>query len=248
MSHQSHPEFLPPSNVNVPLWRFMDLERFTALVSAKSLYFARGDAFQGDFDAMLTEQIDKTIFETADSSMYDMWREAQLSDRLNAYISCWHATDAEPERVWEKYGAHAAVAIKSTYWRLCRSFDAHLEPVYIGLVHYGAEDLAASESLPNGFAFWMHKQRSCEPERELRALIWRPRNFPVAITGAKRRQLVEVARDVSTDSSPTGVLVPVPLDELIETVVAPAAAPRHEVTHVEELLKGAGVAARVVSL
>ena len=39
-----------------------------------------------------------------------------------------------------------------------------------------------------------------------------------------------------------------PLDELIETVVVPAAAPRHEVTHVEELLKGASVAARVVSL
>lgn len=46
-----HPTFQAPSNVDIPIWRYMDLSKFIALIQSQSLYFPiitnLGDPFEG---------------------------------------------------------------------------------------------------------------------------------------------------------------------------------------------------------
>jgi len=67
--HEQHPVFEPPTNPEIPIWRYIDLPRFMSMLEDQALQFSRADrmwdTFEGslsepslDFERMLTVSLD----------------------------------------------------------------------------------------------------------------------------------------------------------------------------------------------
>jgi hypothetical protein len=126
------------------------------------------------------------------------------------FINCWHMNEHESAAMWKLYAqTNEAVAIQSTYQYLRNCLP---ENVFVGVVNYIDYE---TQWLPEDNIFWpfVHKRKSFEHERELRALIL---EYPKNDKG-------EIVRISNTES---GKLVPISPEELIENVyVAPGAPP-----------------------
>ncbi|KAF5417645.1 MAG: hypothetical protein C5S38_01275 [Candidatus Methanophagaceae archaeon] len=87
-------------------------------------------------------------------------------------MNCWHINDYESAAMWNLYlKTDEGVAIQSTFKRLTESFLNHAEhDVHIGTVKYIDYE---TEWLPERYSFnpFLHKRKSFEHERELRAII-----------------------------------------------------------------------------
>lgn len=204
-----HPVFTPPDDPTTKIWRHMDFTKFVSMLENEGLFFARVDCLDDPFEgsyARGNEAIRNLIPEEyrAHPFVFGQMRSAAkwLSQRV--VVNCWHMSEYESAAMWKLYArTEEAICIQSTYERL-----RHCLPnkVYIGQVKYIDYE---REYIPEGNLFWpfMHKRRSFEHERELRAVtvLW-PRE-----SGA----LPE-----------SGIWVRVDLNHLIEKIyVAPAAPP-----------------------
>jgi len=113
------------------------------------------------------------------------------------FVSSWHLSPYESAAMWKLYlRSGEGVAIQSTVQRMMEAFRETPEAVYLGMVKYVDYD---KEQIPwdNTFYLALHKRRSFEHEREIRAIVMRP-------------EIIE------------GITVPVNVDTLIELVyVAP---------------------------
>ncbi len=100
----------------------------------------------------------------------------------------------ESAAMWKLYAqTNEAVAIQSTYQKLASCLP---ENVFVGVVHYIDYE---TQWLPEGNAMWpfVHKRKSFEHERELRALFEDlPINEKVIQTGMPNN---ESGREVSID-------------------------------------------------
>ena len=93
------------------------------------------------------------------------------------YVNCWHANEHESAAMWKLYGqADESVAVEADYQTLA---DALPNTVYLGLVKYIDYD---KQWLPEGNTFYpfVHKRKSFEHEREVRAVV---QEFPTDSTG-----------------------------------------------------------------
>ena len=95
---------------------------------------------------------------------------SSLSRRVRewTYISCWHANEYESAAMWDLYAkTNEAVAIETSYDKLRNVLP---ERVFLGCVRYIDYN---TDWLPEGNSFYpfMHKRKSFEHEREVRALI-----------------------------------------------------------------------------
>jgi hypothetical protein len=87
-------------------------------------------------------------------------------------VNCWHANEHESAAMWKLYGhTDESVAVETEYGILA---DVLPTNVYLGLVNYIDYE---SQWLPEGNTFYafVHKRRSFEHEREVRAII---QDFP----------------------------------------------------------------------
>ncbi|MCK2045600.1 MULTISPECIES: hypothetical protein [Chromohalobacter] len=127
-----------------------------------------------------------------------------------AYISCWHADNYESAALWGLYTkTNEAVAIETNYAKLR---DVLPENVCLGLVNYIDYD---REWLPEGSSFYpfMHKRKSFEHEKEVRAVI---QELPDAEKGIA----------LGKENERPGSNVNVDLNALIETVHVSPTAPK----------------------
>ncbi|WP_225691953.1 DUF2971 domain-containing protein [Thalassolituus sp. ST750PaO-4] len=212
-----HPCFNQPKNQEARLWRYMDFTKFVSLLESESLFFCRADLFKDPFEGsyskanvalrphvykdMPAEQLEKMTTQMADFSKWI---------RGWTYINCWHANKHESAAMWDLYAkTNEAVAIETNYSKLK---DALPENVYIGLVNYIDYD---SEWLPEGNSFYpfMHKRKSFEHEKEVRAVIQELPNTENGIAVGKENQLF-------------GLDVKVNLNTLIKTVHISPTAPK----------------------
>lgn len=109
--------------------------------------------------------------------------------------------------------ATQGVAIQTTYKKLVDSFKNYLKsPIYIGTMKY-IDYTSQTIDQTNSFNPMLHKMKSFEFERELRAVILLP----------------DVYRDIPINNSknyPTGINVPIDLNRLIEDIyLAPTTKP-----------------------
>ena len=175
-----HPCFRQPNSEDILLWRYMDFTKFVFLISTKSLFFCRadllGDPFEGSYskaNVKLRPYVYKDLEQDQFIKMTNQMANFAKWSREWTYVNCWHANEYESAAMWDLYGkTNHAVAIVTDY----KTLKAVLpEKAYLGLVNYIDYE---KEWLPEGNTFYpfMHKRKSFEHEREVRAII---QEFPV---------------------------------------------------------------------
>lgn len=177
--YEEHSVFKPPQNPNQKIWRYMDFAKFVSLISTSALYFAAADKMLDKFEGSYSRaNVDfrKEWYKEVPFDFHEQlgayWRMA----RSHTYLSCWHMADYESAAMWELYQAEGrGVAVRSTFKNLRDSLQAP-QPIYIGVVDYISYE---KDVIPENNAFYpyVHKRRSFEHERELRALTQNPNHL-----------------------------------------------------------------------
>ena len=185
----------------------MDFTKFVSLLEEQALFFSKVSSFTDPFEGFLTKPTVKMLSEIPDDLPNEKRQEIEKIKKHNLrvlhmgrellYVSSWHINPYESVAMWQLYlKSGEGVAIQSTVQRMVDSFQVTSEPISIGLVDYVDYN---EDEIPwdNVFYLSLHKRKSFEHEKEIRALI------------------------MSAHTS-TGAMVPVNLDLLIENVyIAP---------------------------
>ncbi len=159
----------PPDEARV--WRYMDIGKFVAILSTRSLHFCRLDLLRDPYEG-LPNQLTRDAWKNVEARPGEMDRLYSLNRRWT-YANNWHLNEFESAAMWELYlKTFEGVAIETTVGRLKRSFDAEPDhKVFISRVIY-IDYETAPVPWDNGFFPAIHKRKSFEHEQELRALIW----------------------------------------------------------------------------
>jgi hypothetical protein len=216
----------------------MDLPKFLSVLDRAALYFPRidklaeADPFEG-YQTNAEAGIDKLKFEDLPPGwlattpfntpelfrkfidLRQVMRDFAARNRESTFVNSWHAQEYESAAMWSLYlKSRDGIAIQSTYNRLIQSMTSYTDFfVFVGLIHYIDYD---REFIPQGnllFPF-MHKRKSFEHEKELRALIWTPQHGKNDLTDPSKNKFKDTP----------GLYVPVDIKALIQAVfVAPTA-------------------------
>ncbi len=173
MTDKNHPCFQPPADKNMKIWRYMDFTKYVSFLDSKSLFFSRSDIFNDPYEGATSHANLKLRPEVYKESgipqkMFDQMSKFSEWVRHWTFLNCWHMNEHESSAMWKLYAqTNEAVAIQSTYQRLR---DCLPENVFVGVVKYIDYE---TQWLPEGNSMWpfVHKRKSFEHERELRALI-----------------------------------------------------------------------------
>lgn len=167
----SHPLFVAPSPANTRIWRYMDFTKYMWLLQKRALFFPRADLLGDPFEGSLA---------SANPSLWPVvYPQIPLEAHNNmapfrsilpqwTFINSWHASERESAAMWKLYlTTNEGIAVVSTYERLIQVLP---ENAYVGLVKYIDYD---TEWMPDGNLFlpFLHKRKSFEHEREVRAII-----------------------------------------------------------------------------
>ena len=202
----------PP--MDAVLWRYLDFTKFVSLMDKNALFFVRadklGDPFEGSYSRMnikvRPELYRDQIPEHALRQMADFIRES----RRFTLVNCWHWSTYESAAMWTMYSRVSdGVAIKTDFKSLSESFTGE-DKVFIGTVNYVDYNTAFIPE-NNIMSPYLHKRKSFEPEKEVRALT---QEIPSR----------DGRSDMSRDLYAVGKYQPVDLSVLIsDVVVAPFA-------------------------
>jgi hypothetical protein len=220
-----HPSFRIPANRDVRIWRYMDLAKYLDLLQRRSLFFARatslGDPFEGSSTKAMVAAREFIMQNRSSDPNLVQFKDlpenffAILSDgyrrMVQEYlISCWHVNEHESAAMWSLYlKSGEGVCIQSTYRRLRSCLPKCVLIGQVNYIDYNTEGFSAD----NAFNFIVHKRKSFEHERELRAIFWAVDGTPEAQPYKERIEKV-------------GLWIDVNLSSLIETVqISPAAEP-----------------------
>src|ERR1700690_932937 len=163
--------FMPPVNLDIAVWRYMDFTKFVSLLEHDGLYLPRiadlNDSFEGSF-AHGNETLRPLVYRHIRNKFGIA--AGELMKRLRWWVaaSCWHINEQESAGMWKLYTkTNEAVCIQSTFRKLRDAFGS---AVRVGLVRYvDYEKDWIPESNP--LAPFLYKRKSFEHEHEVRALI-----------------------------------------------------------------------------
>jgi hypothetical protein len=213
-----------------------------SLLERQELFFSRadvlGDPFEGSFSQMNLKMRPVWAEQAGlPADYYAGFEDARKMTIQETFINAWHASDVESAAMWSLYlRSEDGIAVRSTYRRLSEAFEPTSEHVYIGVVHYIDYDDAL---IPESNTFWpfVHKRKSYQHEREVRAVIqkfeyfenMRARKDPTWRMSRLHDLGIKDTPDLDLDEvlplPPTGLYVAVDLSRLVEAVyVAPNAA------------------------
>ena len=181
--YEEHPLCTPPQNQTARIWRYMDVTKLLSMLDG-SLWFSNitcvDDPLEGflnratvkkfrelpkDLPKINEEAVKKTIEENL---KIIKWGRGLLN------ISSWHMNEGESAAMWQLYlKSENGIAIQSTYRRLRDSFKDSKEAVHIGIVKYIDEDDDTID-WRNVINYALHKRKSFEHEKELRAIVFSP--------------------------------------------------------------------------
>ena len=155
----------------------MDFTKFVSLLDQSSLFFCRADRFLDPFEGTYTQanserrtqHYQDLNLSHEESKWYLEYQQSFTKwAREWTYISCWHANQYESAAMWNLYAkTEEAVAIETTYEKLAEVLP---DNSFLGIVQYIDYQ---TQWLPEGNTFhpFLHKRRSFEHEREVRAVI-----------------------------------------------------------------------------
>jgi hypothetical protein len=222
MAYEAHPTFVQPEDPNIKVWRYMDFTKLVSLIDSRRLYFTRADRFDDPFEGS-SPKVNVEARQLIASEIAPEGREAfakamarfgEINKRWPKYnaINCWHMNEHESAAMWKLYlKSDEGIAVQSTYSKLLASIIDD-EKVYLGLVKYIDYD---KEWIDGGnlLSPFVHKRKSFEHEREVRALVIK---WP---TGDNDKGI-----DLSRETIDHGVKIKVDIERLIEKIyVAPSA-------------------------
>lgn len=223
----SHFDVFDVPEDDVWLWRYMDLVKFVSLLEHGALYFSRADRFSDPFECVyprpvmewLASMYAETLGASGNASMSMMLTRRMRETFL---LNCWHENAFESAAMWDLYDRTGnGVAVRTTMARLKRSFARTEEIVYIGRVRYidYEREVWTSQEM-NTLYPTVHKRKSFEHEREVRAVIWNMSKLPMKHGMRDGKPFGHLDFDANPISH--GVLVQVQLADLVEQVyVAP---------------------------
>ncbi|QRR35658.1 hypothetical protein JNX00_07295 [Hydrogenophaga sp. YM1] len=218
--YTAHPVFVQPENEEVRVWRYMDFTKFVSLIDSRRLYFTRADKFDDPFEGSwpkmniiarqnIPPEIPAEAHENFRRAMKGMSEWNKNLPRFTA-INCWHMNDHESAAMWKLYlKSEEGIAIQSTYRKLRDAITAE-DDVYLGVVKYIDYESEWVDA-KNLFSPFVHKRKSFEHEREVRAVISK---WPTGETGF----------DFTQETIEHGINLRVDLERLIDNIyVAPSA-------------------------
>jgi hypothetical protein len=233
---QDHPTFEKPKDLDVKVWRYMSLAKFLWMLQKCALYFSRsdlmGDPFEGHYSkptamseesfvaAQMTDPVFAAMGETIHRRNYRKIISDVSKEKLNLFVNCWHMNEHESLAMWKLYASQdEAICIQSTF----RQLELLLpEKAFLGIVKYIDHDRQYI-SVTDAFQYIVHKRKSFEHERELRAVLWKPTAGDTEMVGDR------------------GMVVPIDLSNLIENIfISPDATPI-----LEEVVSGLKAAYRL---
>ena len=181
---------------DTPLWRYMDLAKFVALLDQKGLYFPRADTLEDPFEGAIglasreQEWDDHYVARFSDvveaggpyPLVPDLTREQIEADARKLLadtkaagrrsrtklVSCWHANTGESEALWRLYCPPpiAGLALQTSAGALWDATASEATAI-VGKVHY--VDFKRSFASREQAIFC--KRASLRHEREVRAVI-----------------------------------------------------------------------------
>jgi hypothetical protein len=218
--YEKHPVFTAPTDENIKIWRYMDFTKFLSFIDKKTLFFTRVDQLEDKFEGRFTKYLfNPEIEEKATPNEKEKLRQYRDNsskfnerERTALAVNCWHMNEYESAAMWKLYvKSDEGIAIQSTYSRLLNSFyDSDGYMLFVGTVKYIDYN---KEVIPvdNMFYPYIHKRRSFEYERELRAII-----TPSMITtnpSGKKGKAITLGR-----LPKEGVHIPINIPSLVEMV------------------------------
>nr|WP_319511756.1 hypothetical protein [uncultured Draconibacterium sp.] len=217
---EEHPVFNAPENEDIKVWRYMDFTKLISLIDTRRLFFTRADMFNDPFEGsypkinvvartVVPEDLPDESKKALLASMSQLGDSNKHWPRYTA-ISCWHMNEYESAAMWSLYlKSDEGIAVQSTFRRLKKSIIDE-EKVFLGTVKYidYEKDYIDSGNMLGPF---VHKRKSFEHERELRALLMKWPTTPKGLNFSK-------------ETITNGVPVKVDIEDLIEKIyVAPNA-------------------------
>jgi hypothetical protein len=136
---KTHPYIYPPENQNAKIWRFISIPKLLSLLENSSLYFTRADEFTDPFEghyaynylSRLQGFLPGNLTKVELNKIYSIFLEM----RVHTYLNCWHLNDYESAAMWDIYQRNNdAIAIQSTYTKLCNSLIQKEPDVFVGKV------------------------------------------------------------------------------------------------------------------
>lgn len=217
-----------PRDLNVGVWRYLDLWKLVSLLDERALHFARAIDLGDDWEGAVSE---RTLQErparaaelgallrargmpwTDEQAQVPFAMGEQLRHRV--MINCWHMGDVESAAMWGLYCPGGdGVAIRTTAVRLIEALPEQYEDSAINVSEVTYVDYG-SLTIPEGnvYAPFTYKRESFGYERELRAFF------------------------LVSDPAPPVVAVPLDLAYIESVYVAPKA-PDWRRSAVESLLR-----------
>ncbi len=176
-----HSSCIPPDNEEIKIWKYMDLTKLLSILETHCLWFSNVTALEDPLEGFLNRATVKALrnipkdLPILEYTKKQMTVEANLKvmkearDFLN--VCSWHMSDYESAAMWQLYlKNNDGIAIQSTFKRLRDSIiDPDIE-VNIGVIKYVDEDTEII-NWTNIFDYALHKRKSFEHEKELRAVV-----------------------------------------------------------------------------
>lgn len=189
MGYEKHDTFTEPADENESVWRYVDFTKLVSMLSTKALHFTRIDTFKDPFEGSASVpslrlvhgwylrmiEKEKGLLPqnvTTSEQLVDAQLLAAEQARKNTAVNCWHLNRYESAAMWSLYlKSDEGIAIRSTYEKLKNSFSKAEETIYVGQVKYIDYRTEIFHDPANMFSNFLHKRRSFEHEREVRALV-----------------------------------------------------------------------------
>lgn len=213
--YQEHPDFNPPPPDAI-LWRYLDFAKFVSLLDSSALFFSRVDNLGDPFEGTLSPvnlAMQPILYPDLTPDRLRAFQAGLMNLRRYIAVNCWHWSEYESAAMWTLY-AHeqGGIAIKTTCNSLAASFTDPAE-IYVGQITY-VDYNATFIPERNALSASLHKRKSFEHEREVRAMIMEmPPNYGNGLHSG------------SPDVWAAGRSCTVDLDTLVhEVIVSPLAA------------------------
>jgi len=240
----AHEVFIEPIDLNQKIWRYMDFTKFIDLLNSQELYFTRPDKFEDVFEGRLSQATIRDIEANFDGTPEQNAHQTMLLTRgafkqastLLFGVNCWHMNDHESAAMWKLYlKSNEGIAIQTTYSKLKQALVPSDTECFMGIVHYidYDNDIMGSNNL---FIPLVHKRKSFEHEKEVRAVVIIKANVPVAGTPVK-----------TLEQLMPGVRISLSLEELIEAVYVSPDSPQWLTGLVEDTCRKFGYKFSIVN-
>jgi hypothetical protein len=257
-----HRPFKLPSNPDIKVWRYVDLERFLSLIITRCLYFSRGDRlgdpFEGSIRNVWYETIDRipSLRQSdlrfvgwralSDSYLLELAKDKEKIPKMFAsyFVNCWHMNERESAASWQLYSrTKKSLCIQSTYKQLAEALPSEVLAGVINYVDYGSDRVP----MLNPYNVLLYKPSSFAYERELRVALLHAYRGPseleqcLPLSDGRRPGRVVLRKRESDKATDTGFLVPIDLPRLADAIYVSPTSPMSLRATVESVVASHGL-------